>query len=110
MNKTQYHLRSDLLASGAGRRRSASAAHAGETPRALTGQERRVVAELARGLSNRQIARALELSEHTIKFHLKNVFNKLGVRSRTQVIVHAASAAAPPQSTGYAFAAVAAAP
>jgi DNA-binding NarL/FixJ family response regulator len=110
MNKTQYHLRSDLFASEIGRRRSAAVGRAGEAPRALTEQERRVVAELARGLSNRQIARALALSEHTIKFHLKNVFNKLGVRSRTQVIVHAASAAVPAQTVGFAFAAGASAP
>lgn len=96
MNKTRYHLRSDLFAHRAGA--------AGPTPRALTEQERRVVAELARGHSNRQIARALGLSEHTIKFHLKNVFNKLGVRSRTQVILHAASASSRPVA---AFASVA---
>lgn len=97
MNKTRYHLRSELIAGGASRRRSPCAAAEGMSaqPRALTGQERRVVAELARGLSNRQIAHALALSEHTIKFHLKNVFHKLGVRSRMQVILHTASAAVP---------------
>lgn len=88
MNKTRYHPRSDLIAHHADT--------AVPTPRALTEQERRVVAELARGHSNRQIARELALSEHTIKFHLKNVFNKLGVRSRTQVILHSASALSRP--------------
>jgi DNA-binding NarL/FixJ family response regulator len=51
-----------------------------------------VVSELARGLSNRQIASVLDLSEHTIKFHLKNVFTKLGVRSRVQVTVNPGAA------------------
>ncbi|MGH8517251.1 MAG: response regulator transcription factor [Panacagrimonas sp.] len=97
MNKTRYHLRSDLVDSGIRMRRSPAhqADMTGASPRALTEQERRVVAELARGLSNRQIARALALSEHTIKFHLKNVFNKLGVRSRMQVVLHDASGAVP---------------
>ena len=79
MNKTRYHLRSDLVVTQA-------------APRTLTEQERRVVTELARGLSNRQIASVLDLSEHTIKFHLKNVFTKLGVRSRVQVIVNSGAA------------------
>ncbi len=57
-----------------------------------------MVAELARGLSNRQSASVMELSEYTIKFPLKNVFIKLGVRSRMQVIVNAISAS-PEMST-----------
>jgi two-component system nitrate/nitrite response regulator NarP len=51
-----------------------------------------VVTELARGLSNRQIASVLDPSAHTIKFHLRNVFTKLGVRSRVQVIVNPGAA------------------
>lgn len=97
MNKTRYHLRSDLSATEVGPRRSPGAAVAqgvSARPRALTDQEQRVVAELGRGQSNRQIARALGLSEHTVKFHLKNVFGKLGVRSRMQVVLHTASAPA----------------
>jgi DNA-binding NarL/FixJ family response regulator len=52
----------------------------------LSEQETRVLAELARGRSNRQIAEALWLSEQTIKFHLRNVYRKLGVANRTEAL------------------------
>jgi len=93
MNKTKYHLRADLQGPSApifgtpGR----IAEQAAPISPSLTQQERRVVAELMRGLSNRQIARALSLSQYTVKFHLKNVFTKWGVRSRVEVILRFAS-------------------
>jgi DNA-binding NarL/FixJ family response regulator len=52
----------------------------------LSEQEARVLAELARGRSNRQIAEALWLSEQTIKFHLRNIYRKLGVANRTEAL------------------------
>lgn len=52
----------------------------------LSEQEARVLAELAKGRSNRQIAEALWLSEQTIKFHLRNVYRKLGVANRTEAL------------------------
>lgn len=48
----------------------------------FTKREREVLAHLARRLSNKEIARRTFLSENTVKFHLKNVFAKLGVASR----------------------------
>lgn len=52
----------------------------------LSEKERAVLAELAKGLSNRQIAQTLWLSEQTVKFHLRNVYRKLGVANRTEAL------------------------
>jgi DNA-binding NarL/FixJ family response regulator len=52
----------------------------------LTPRERTVLALVADGLPNREIARELEISEHTVKFHLASVFGKLGVSSRTEAV------------------------
>ena len=51
---------------------------------ALTRREREVLAELAKGQSNREIARALGVSEKTVKAHVSSVLAKLGVQDRTQ--------------------------
>jgi DNA-binding NarL/FixJ family response regulator len=51
---------------------------------ALTRREREVLAELAHGRSNREIARALHVSEKTVKTHVSSVLAKLGVQDRTQ--------------------------
>ena len=51
---------------------------------ALTGREREVLAEIAKGRSNREIARALNVSEKTVKAHVSSVLAKLGVQDRTQ--------------------------
>lgn len=52
----------------------------------LSTREMEVLATLARGASNKAIARALQMTENTVKFHLKNVFQKLGVSSRAAAI------------------------
>lgn len=52
----------------------------------LSVREMEVLEELAQGASNKEIARALDLTEHTVKFHLKNIFAKLGVERRGQAI------------------------
>jgi DNA-binding NarL/FixJ family response regulator len=52
----------------------------------FTSRESEVVALLARGLSNRQIGQSLFISETTVKFHLHNVMEKLGVRRRAEVV------------------------
>jgi len=51
---------------------------------ALTSREREVLAELAKGRSNREIARTLGVSEKTVKAHVSSVLAKLGVQDRTQ--------------------------
>jgi DNA-binding NarL/FixJ family response regulator len=50
----------------------------------LTAKEQAVLKALARGLSNRQIARELWLAEQTVKFHLTNIYKKLKVANRTE--------------------------
>lgn len=51
---------------------------------ALTPREHDVLALVADGLPNREIAVALGISEHTVKFHLASIFGKLGVSTRTE--------------------------
>ena len=55
----------------------------------LTARERQVLAEIAHGRSNREIARALALSEKTVKTHVSAVLTKLGVQDRTQAALMA---------------------
>jgi DNA-binding NarL/FixJ family response regulator len=52
----------------------------------LTGRERDVLALVADGLPNRDVAARLGISEHTVKFHLASLFGKLGVSTRTQAV------------------------
>jgi len=55
----------------------------------LTNREREILQLAASGLSNREIAGRLVISEGTIRFHFSNIFNKLGVNNRSQAIVSA---------------------
>jgi DNA-binding NarL/FixJ family response regulator len=55
----------------------------------LTAREQEVLVEVARGRSNREIARALSLSEKTVKTHVSAILGKLGVQDRTQAALHA---------------------
>ncbi len=73
-----------LLASEAAGTLVHPAGHARGGIDALTRREREVLAELARGRSNREIARALRVSEKTVKAHVSAVLAKLGVQDRTQ--------------------------
>jgi DNA-binding NarL/FixJ family response regulator len=52
----------------------------------LSPREVEVLAELARGSANKQVAAKLRISEHTVKFHIASIFGKLGVASRTEAV------------------------
>jgi DNA-binding NarL/FixJ family response regulator len=52
----------------------------------LTSREHEVLELLGQGLSNKQIARRLEISEHTVKFHVSALYAKLGAASRTDAV------------------------
>lgn len=52
----------------------------------LSAREQEVMQELSRGLTNKEIARVLDMTEHTVKFHLKNIFTKLNVDRRAHAI------------------------
>ena len=54
-------------------------------PGGLTGREIQIVADIARGLTNRQIADKLNISERTVDAHLQNIRNKLGMERRAQI-------------------------
>ncbi len=56
----------------------------------LSARERGVLRLVAAGLSNRQIAEALSISERTVKFHVTALFNKLGAENRAQAVALAA--------------------
>lgn len=58
----------------------------GDLIEALTGREQEVLSLVADGLHNRDIARALDISEHTVKFHLASIFGKLGASTRTEAV------------------------
>ena len=56
----------------------------------LTQREHEVLARVARGLTNRQIADELAISEKTVSVHVSNLLGKLGLASRTQAALYAA--------------------
>jgi len=56
----------------------------------LTAREQQVAQLLAGGLTNKEIAQRLAITEHTVKFHLNGILRKLGVSTRTEAVVRAA--------------------
>jgi NarL family two-component system response regulator YdfI len=52
----------------------------------LTGRELQILTMLAEGLGNKEIAWQLKISEHTVKFHISSIFNKLDVSSRAEAV------------------------
>ena len=59
------------------------------TAASITAREQRVLQLIAAGLPNREIAAQLSLAESTVKTHLKNIYRKLGVSSRTRAVMQA---------------------
>ena len=57
--------------------------------KALTPKERSILLLLARNYSNKEIAKAIATSDETVKWHLKNLFNKLGAGSRKHAVTRA---------------------
>ncbi len=60
-----------------------------ETIEALTEREMEVLNLLVQGYSNKEVARALQIAEDTVKVHVKHILAKLGVQSRTQAVLYA---------------------
>jgi two-component system nitrate/nitrite response regulator NarL len=75
------------LAAG-GRSAAAGTAEGGDVDR-LSPREREILQFIARGQSNKEIARALDLSESTVKIHVQNMLRKLNLSSRVQAAVFA---------------------
>lgn len=78
-----------LNADIAARLLSASAPAGGHRADTLTDREREVLREIAHGLSNREIARTLVVSEKTVKTHVSSILAKLGLQDRTQAALYA---------------------
>jgi DNA-binding NarL/FixJ family response regulator len=69
----------------AGYPKSSDGLEAGETE-ALTPREMEVLQQVALGLTNKQIALALAISEHTVKYHISSIYGKLGVMNRAEAV------------------------
>lgn len=55
----------------------------------LTARERDVLQLVAEGSTNREVGERLHLSEHTVNFHMRNIFHKLHLRNRAQAVAYA---------------------
>ena len=55
----------------------------------LTPREIEVLGAIGEGLTNKAVARRLDISLHTVKFHLESLFRKLGARTRTEAVAKA---------------------
>jgi DNA-binding NarL/FixJ family response regulator len=62
---------------------------ASDPARSLTAREREIVRMIAQGLRNRAIAERLSISEGTVKIHLHNIYEKLGLDGRLELVLHA---------------------
>jgi DNA-binding NarL/FixJ family response regulator len=79
----QVH-RGQLVFPVAARRWLLGGASQAPEPTQLTSREREIVELVCEGLTNAQIAHRLRVSDNTVKFHLQNLYLKLGVRNRTE--------------------------
>jgi DNA-binding NarL/FixJ family response regulator len=82
------NLLSSLHARSAGDHSAKLSSHTGEP---LTTRECEVLAMISQGLSNKRIARTLEISPETVKSHVKHIFLKLNVSTRTEAVFRAIS-------------------
>ena len=57
-----------------------------EAPSPLTPRELEILIALSDGLSNKQIARRFDISQHTVKFHAESIFRKLGATTRAEAV------------------------
>ena len=67
--------------------------------RQLTDREREILDHLAQGMSNKAIARALDISYDTVKLHVRHILSKLNFTSRVEAAVFAVEHRASPQSS-----------
>jgi DNA-binding NarL/FixJ family response regulator len=77
----------EILARLVAARKSSRQGVSGEPFEALTSREIEVLAMLADGLGNKEIARQLDISDNTVKFHLSAIFGKLGATNRTEAVM-----------------------
>jgi two-component system nitrate/nitrite response regulator NarL len=75
---------------------------AAEQPSGLTLRQLEVISMLGRGFSNKEIARALDVAERTVKAHVSAVFEALNVRNRTQAVLVAQKKGFLPSTPAYA--------
>jgi len=88
----QHHVVAALSAAGAGAPAAGAAPRddgPGELPDGLTPREAEVLALIAEGLTNTEIADRLVVSAATVKSHVNHIFAKAGVRDRAQAVVYA---------------------
>jgi two-component system nitrate/nitrite response regulator NarL len=65
---------------------STPAPKAGDSSEELSGREEIILAQVSKGLTNKEIARALNLREKTVKHYMTNIMQKLGVRNRLEAV------------------------
>jgi two-component system nitrate/nitrite response regulator NarL len=66
-----------------------AAAAPADPVQSLSPREREILGEIARGASNKEIARALDIAEATVKIHVQHILRKLNLSSRVQAAVYA---------------------
>lgn len=76
----------ELGAAAVSRNRGAARSSGAMPRQALSPRENEILNLLAAGLGNKEIAWRLKISEHTVKFHVTSIFNKLGVSTRAEAV------------------------
>ncbi|MCY1426724.1 HTH-type transcriptional regulator MalT [compost metagenome] len=82
----EFYIQRLLAASAQAKQEAGTHAAAGPVIGTLSDRESEVLALLAHAMPNKKIARALGLSPETVKWHLKNIYGKLGVTGRDEAI------------------------